>query len=202
MAYGDTVSGGSRVVGLTTVVISNVAFIMAFALGMKIEAVTQVLREVQIIEPLKDEVIQQIEAPPPAVEQQVVPPPVYVPELQIDVPIVTKPSVVKVKPQKAPPPKRVSKPTGHWRFVASSSFRDSDYPARAKAMGQEGVVTVRYTVVKGRATNCTVISNNTGSSLLARKTCSVIERRFRWRKKGKPRSLVRTQPVRWQIKDK
>ncbi|MDP8994994.1 MAG: energy transducer TonB, partial [Pseudomonadota bacterium] len=60
------------------------------------------------------------------------------------------------------------------------SLRDSDYPAGLGEAGIGGRVGVRYTVeTSGRVTNC-IVTRSSGSDLLDRHTCRLIEQRFRF----------------------
>lgn len=59
-------------------------------------------------------------------------------------------------------------------------LRDSDYPAELGAAGVYGRVGIRYAIeVDGRVTDCT-ITRSSGSAILDRTTCELIEQRFRY----------------------
>jgi TonB family protein len=60
-------------------------------------------------------------------------------------------------------------------------IKDRDYPASAKAIGAQGAVWVRYTVmVSGRVTNCRVLRSS-GNGAIDETACRLIEERFRFK---------------------
>jgi len=87
--------------------------------------------------------------------------------------------------------------------LRSGSISNDDYPSAAQRAGDEGATTVRYTIgTDGRVSSCSVV-NSSGSSTLDSTTCSLLQRRFRFRpaedQNGNRIAETRTQTVRWEL---
>ena len=85
----------------------------------------------------------------------------------------------------------------------SGRLGNSDYPRSALRAGVQGSVKVRYTVgIDGRAGGCTVIGSS-GDAALDSTTCSLIEKRFRYRpardRSGRPVPEVVRRTYDWII---
>ena len=64
--------------------------------------------------------------------------------------------------------------------LASASLHSSDYPRAAIKKGEQGSVTVSYSVTeKGKPANCTVVQSS-GSAALDTQSCTLMTKRFRY----------------------
>lgn len=84
-------------------------------------------------------------------------------------------------------------------------LKDSDYPAAAREAMVGGRVGVRYTVeTSGRVSHCSV-THSSGSELLDRTTCRLIEERFRFEpsrdEDGRPVPSVIVENHSWMMQD-
>ena len=87
--------------------------------------------------------------------------------------------------------------------MRSGSLSNDDYPSSALRAEAQGTTTVRYTIgTDGRVTGCSV-TGSSGNSALDQTTCSLIQRRFRFRPavdtSGNPVTESRTQRVVWRL---
>ncbi|MEA3041923.1 MAG: periplasmic protein TonB, partial [Sphingomonadales bacterium] len=104
-----------------------------------------------------------------------------------------------------PPPYEDSPPVSAARpaQLRSGSISGDDYPRAALASRAQGTTVVQYTVGPGgRVVDCVVVQSS-GHSALDTATCSLIQRRFRFRpaigQDGKPASETRTQRIVWRL---
>jgi protein TonB len=166
------------------------------------------------------------EPPPPPPDQPSNPPPVTVPPVQqrmqtqnpMSVPISPPtPYVPNYQPPAPPapvappatpppptppppaPPRVAARPAQH----RSGSITDDDYPASALRAEASGTTVARFTVgPDGRVTSCSV-TGSSGNSALDSTTCSLIQRRFRYRPAigadGNPTSETKTQRIVWRL---
>jgi TonB family protein len=85
-----------------------------------------------------------------------------------------------------------------------AAFSADDYPAVAKAKGEQGTVQARLTIDKtGRVNGCTIVRSS-GSRSLDSATCSILERRARFDpardSEGRPiTSTFVSPPVTWRL---
>lgn len=84
-------------------------------------------------------------------------------------------------------------------------IRDSDYPRQAGTLGIGGAVEVRYAIdPDGRARDCVILASS-GNPTLDAATCTLIERRFRFRPSrgpdGRPRRVYMEQRHEWIVQN-
>lgn len=87
--------------------------------------------------------------------------------------------------------------------LRSGIISQTDYPASALGERAEGVAIVRYQIgEEGRVVKC-IVERSSGNSALDSTTCSLVQRRFRFRPaldaSGNPVSEWRTQRVAWRL---
>lgn len=205
----------TRVVSLGIVALLHVFLGYALVTGLALKAVKVIvgpLETFEVEEPKIDE-----EPPPPPPEMEEIPPYVPPPEVVVEttappppaitiqtaVPTPEPPRVVITPPAPPPPPAGpTQKASPRGRLGATIST--DDYPDASLRAEEQGVTAVRYEVnEQGRVTpgSCS-ITKSSGFDRLDRRTCELVERRFRFNpalQGGNPVKESRAQSVRWQI---
>ncbi|MDX2000088.1 MAG: energy transducer TonB, partial [Thermoanaerobaculia bacterium] len=129
------------------------------------------------------------------------PPPVISTQSTIATP--EPPRVAPPAPPAPPPPAGATqRATPKGRLGATISTED--YPEASTRAGEEGTTAVSYVIgVDGRVQQGSCkITQSSGFDRLDRRTCELIERRFRFNpalENGTPVPETRSQRVRWQI---
>jgi protein TonB len=140
--------------------------------------------------------------PPPEVQIETTAPPPPAITIQTTVPRPDPPRVVVTPPPPAPPAGPTQRATPRGRLGAT--ITTDDYPDASLRAEEQGVTNVRYEInEQGRVSpgSCQV-TRSSGHDRLDRRTCELVERRFRFNpalQGGKPVKESRTQAVRWQI---
>jgi protein TonB len=87
--------------------------------------------------------------------------------------------------------------------LRSGSISSDDYPASALKVRAEGMVEVRYMVGPGGRVSSCAVQSSSGNAALDSATCSLVQRRFRFRPaldaKGSPTTEERRQHVLWRL---
>lgn len=191
----------------------------AFVTGLALKAVKVVTGPLETFEVEEPEAPPE-EPPPPPPEMEEIPPYVPPPEVVVEtaapppppisvqttVPTPEPPRVVIAPPAPPAPPAAPAGPTQRAtpRGRLGATITTDDYPDASLRAEEQGVTSVRYTIGEdGRvaAGTCQVTSSS-GHDRLDRRTCELVERRFRFNpalQGGKPVQETRTQSVRWQI---
>lgn len=200
---------------LGIVALLHVALGYAFVSGLALKAVKVVTGPLETFEVVEEKPLEE-EPPPPPPELEEIPPYVPPPEVQIEMPAAAPPPItiqttvptpqpprVVITPPAPPPPAGpTQRATPKGRLGASIST--DDYPDASIRAEEQGVTQVRYEInEQGRVTpgSCQVTSSS-GFDRLDRRTCELVERRFRFNpalQGGQPTRETRTQAVRWQI---
>ncbi len=205
-----------RMVSLGIVAALHVFLGYAFVTGLALKAVKVVtgpLETFEVEEPKIEE-----EPPPPPPEMEEIPPYVPPPEVVVETaappppPITIQTTVPTPEPPRvvvAPPPPAPPAPTGPTQRATprgrlGATITTDDYPDASLRAEEQGVTNVRYEInEQGRVTpgSCQV-TKSSGFDRLDRRTCELVERRFRFNpalQNGAPVKESRTQAVRWQI---
>ena len=215
MAYLDQGNSKNKTIAFIAVAVLHALLGYAFVTGLATKMASTVLQEFDIIEveeaPLPDE-----EPPPPPEQMEEIE--VYVPEIDLPIELPPPPAPPKTVTAQtttptrapvvvAPPAPKVEAPKVV-RTAAKPSRRNAsaitndDYPSASLRAEEEGIVGVTFTIdTNGRAVNCSV-TRASGFPRLDERTCSLIERRFRFdpaTENGQPVAEQQTQNVRWQI---
>lgn len=215
MAYADHSQSSSRTISTIVVVLIHAVLGYAFVTGLGIQYVKKVATELNVID-VADEPPPPEEPPPPPPPppKEVPPPPVYIPPPEIALPAPAPviqsvqtlppplPPVIHAPPAPPPPP-QVSKAASA-RGNPGEWFGDDDYPPQARRNGEEGSVTVGYTVdTRGRVQDCRIIKSS-GYKELDEATCSLLVRRGRYKPaqdaNGNPIAQSRSLRTKWQIR--
>lgn len=161
------------------------------------------------------------EAPPPPPKLEDIPPYVPPPDVQVQVdtpppPVISTQSTVATQepPRVAPsgppaPPAPPPAPLGATQRATpkgrlGAAISTEDYPEASTRAGEEGTTAVSYVIgTDGRVQqgSCKVVQSS-GFDRLDRRTCELVERRFRFNpalENGTPVPETRSQRVRWQI---
>jgi protein TonB len=195
MAYADQQMSGNRIVAIIIVALIHLAVGYALITGLAYSAVKKAIERVTTVdieEPPPEE------EPPPPPPEDTAPPPPLAPPPPINIapappPIQTQPTipppappVLRVPPPAPvapppPPPPRVQPKGPEPRGNPSSWANSNDYPSRALREEREGVTRFSVQVdASGRVSSCTV-TGSSGHSDLDSTTCSLIQRRGRFR---------------------
>lgn len=220
MAYADQGISGKRLTSLAIVAALHVALGYAFVSGLALKAVKVVTGPLETFE-VEEPAPPPEEPPPPPPELEEIPPYVPPPEVvvetvtppppaittQTEVAIPEPPRVVAPAPVVAPPapaPAPVVRKAATPRGRLGATITTDDYPDASLRAEEEGTVQVRYEInEQGRAENCQIVKSSSHDRL-DRRTCELVERRFRFNpatEDGKPVRDSRTQTVRWEIPD-
>ena len=216
MAYADQQMSGNKIIAIILVALIHLAVGYALVTGLAYSAVKKAIERVTTVdieEPPPEE-----EPPPPEPQPETAPPPPVAPPPPINIapappPIQTQPTipppappVLRVPPPAPPappPPPRVQPKGAEPRGNPGSWANPNDYPSRALREEREGVT--RFTVqvsAEGRVTSCSV-TGSSGHSDLDSTTCSLIQRRARFRPatdgNGRPVADTWSSAVRWEI---
>ena len=139
--------------------------------------------------------------PPVAVADSPPPPIVAVPDERPSGFTVVSPPVPRTATPRPPAPRIVRPP--QWRRPAQSLIAPDDYPASARANGEQGWVAFTVEVdVGGRVSRCTV-TGSSGSPALDSATCMIVRRRARFTpavdSSGMPAAWVASGEVEWRL---
>jgi protein TonB len=191
------------------------AFVSGLAMRV-IEKAREDLKTFDVEEPPPPEE----EPPPPPPDQPTQPPPISAPPVLNRV--VTQPTITApppppiapfnpappappapVAPPPPPPPPPPPRAAQRGAELRSGSISDDDYPSSALRAEAQGTTVARFTIgPDGRVTSCTV-TGSSGNAALDSTTCSLIQRRFRYRPAigadGNPTSETKTQRIVWRI---
>jgi len=215
MAFADEGMSSTRVVSLGIVALLHVFLGYALVTGLALKAVKVIvgpLETFEVEEPKIDE-----EPPPPPPEMEEIPPYVPPPEVVVETtapppPAITiqttvptpEPPRVVISPPAPPPPPAGPTQKASPRGRLGATISTDDYPDASLRAEEQGVTAVRYEVnEQGRVTpgSC-AITKSSGFDRLDRRTCELVERRFRFNpalQGGNPVKESRAQSVRWQI---
>jgi protein TonB len=191
----------------------------AFVTGLATKAIQQMKEDLKTFD-VEEPPPPEEEPPPPPPDQPQQPPPVTAPPVAIRMqtpnPMVAPPPppnpvpfnpappappapVTPPAPPPPPPPRAAASAAVH----RSGSISNDDYPNSALRAEAQGTTTARFTIgTDGRVTSCTV-TGSSGNSALDSTTCSLIQRRFRYRpaigSDGNPTTETKTQRVVWRL---
>ena len=215
MAYADQPTMSSRrMVALGIVAVLHVFLGYALITGLALKAVHVITgpMEVKNIEEVK----KNEEPPPPPPDLDEIPP--YVPPPEVTVESVAPPPQIQIQtviPRPAPvitvpaPPAPPAPPAGPTTAATpkgklGATITSDDYPDASLRAEEQGVTSVRYEVnEQGRVSpgSCQV-SSSSGFDRLDRRTCELVERRFRFNpalQNGTPVKANRSQSFRWVV---
>lgn len=204
-------------VSLGIVALLHVGLGYAFVTGLALKAVKVVTGPLEAVE-IKEEKPPEEEPPPPPPELEEIPPYVPPPEVQVETtapppPITIQTTVPTPEPPRVvitpPAPPAPPAPTGPTQRATpkgrlGAAITTDDYPDASIRAEEQGVTQVRYEInEQGRVTpgSCQVTASS-GFDRLDRRTCELVERRFRFNpamQNGQPVKESRAQSVRWQI---
>lgn len=233
MAYADQRMSTGRIWAIVIVALIHALLGYAFVTGLAtsvIERVKEDLKTFDVEEPPPPEE----EPPPPPPDQPTQPPPISAPPVAVRIQTQNPVQATQPQPQTTftpdppreqvqadPGPQTKSCPNGQVVPINAScpeppsqarsaehrsgSISNDDYPAAAQRAEAQGTTVARFTVgPDGRVTSCTIASSS-GNSSLDSTTCSLIQRRFRYRpaldRAGNPTSETKTQRVTWRLPD-
>ena len=220
MAYADQQMSGNRIIAIIIVALIHLAVGYALVTGLAYSAVQKAIERVTTVD-IEEPPPPEEEPPPPEPQPETAPPPPVAPPPPISIapsppPIRTQPTIPPPAPPvlRVPPPAPVAPPPpppaprfqpkgAEPRGNPGSWANSNDYPARALREEREGIT--RFTVqvnAQGRVTSCSV-TGSSGHSDLDSTTCSLIQRRARFRPatdgQGNPTSDTWSSAVRWEI---
>lgn len=217
MAYADRDQGSNRLVAIVIVAFLITVLGYAFVTGLAYEYVKKVANKMDTFDvaPPPPPPPPDVPPPPPPPEQQMQPPPVVSPPpivqtiqppVQISTVATPPPKVVIAPPPPPPPPAppRVSKAADAKGNPADWITTD-DYPSSALRAGDEGTVTISWTVgTNGRVENCHTVSSS-GHSDLDEAACRALTRHARYKpaldQNGEPMTVTQSRRVVWRIPD-
>ena len=194
----------------------------AFVTGLATKAIQQLKEDLKTFD-VEEPPPPEEEPPPPPPDQPTQPPPVTAPPVTArlqttnpipappppptPIPFDPRPPAPAPLPPAPPPPPPPPPPRAQARpaQLRSGSISNDDYPASALRAEASGTTVARYTIgPDGRVTSCSV-SSSSGNASLDSTTCSLIQRRFRFRPAigadGNPTSETKTQRVVWRLPD-
>jgi len=213
MAYADEGISKNRMIAFGLVALLHVGLGYAFVTGLALKAMKTIIAPLETVN-VKDEAPPPDEPPPPPPKEVEIPPYVPPPEVSIvqDSPaptITTQNTISTPEPPRFTPPappapvavvRKSATPRGRGNTIS-----EDDYPDASRRAEEQGVTRVSYVVgTDGKVQSCTVVQSS-GSSRLDEATCKLIERRFRFNAAtvdGVPVTETKTQPVRWQLRDR
>ena len=197
MAYADQGMSTNRIIAIVLVALIHVVVGYVLVTGLAYSAAKKLVERVTTVDIEEPPPPEEEPPPPPPDQPDVVPPPVAPPP-PINIapappPIQTQPTipppappVLRVPPPAPvapppPPPPRVQPKGPEPRGNPSSWANSNDYPSRALREEREGVTRFSVQVdASGRVSSCTV-TGSSGHSDLDSTTCSLIQRRGRFR---------------------
>ena len=210
MAFADQQGMSTqRMMGLGFVALLHILLGYAFVTGLALKAIKKIVQPIEAVE-VKDDVKPE-EPPPPPPKLDEIPP--YVPPPIVDVQVAAPPPPVQQVQRVAPPPPTITMappaPVGPTTPATpkgrlGATITTDDYPEASIRAEEEGVTKVQYEVgTDGRVTagSCQITASS-GHDRLDRRTCELVERRFRFNpamREGTPVRAGRAQSVRWQI---
>lgn len=213
MAYADEGMSKNRMVAFGAVAILHVLLGYAFVTGLALKAVKAIVNPLETVN-VKEEAPPPDEPPPPPPKEVEIPPYVPPPEVSViqDAPaptITTQSTISSPEPPRfappAPPAPPAVRPTPATPRGRGNVISEDDYPDASRRAEEQGVVRVSYVVdTEGKVSSCTV-TQSSGSPRLDDTTCKIIMRRFRFNPatvNGQPVPETKTQPVRWQLRDR
>jgi len=215
MAYADQGISKNRMVAFGLVALLHVFLGYAFVTGLALKAVKAIVNPLESVN-VKEEAPPPDEPPPPPPKEVEIPPFVPPPEVSIaqDAPaptITTQSTVAAPQPPRFTPPAPPApaapavRPTPATPRGRGNVISEDDYPDASRRAEEQGVVRVSYVIdTEGKVSSCSV-TQSSGSSRLDDATCKIIMRRFRFNpatRDGQPVAETKTQPVRWQLRDR
>lgn len=214
MAYADEGMSKNRMMAFGLVAILHVGLGYAFVTGLALKAVKAIVNPLETVN-VKEEAPPPDEPPPPPPKEVEIPPYVPPPEVSVvqDAPaptITTQSTISTPEPPRFAPPAPPAPPSAVVRKPASPRGRgnvisEDDYPDASRRAEEQGVVRVSYVVdTEGKVSSCNV-TQSSGFARLDDATCKIIMRRFRFNPAtvdGQPVQETKTQPVRWQLRDR
>ena len=213
MAYADEGMSKNRMMAFGLVAILHVGLGYAFVTGLALKAVKAIVNPLETVN-VKEDAPPPDEPPPPPPKEVEIPPFVPPPEVSViqDAPaptITTQSTISSPEPPRftppAPPAPPAVRPTPATPRGRGNIISEDDYPDASRRAEEQGVVRVSYVVdTDGKVSSCTVVQSS-GSSRLDDATCKIIMRRFRFNPatvNGQPVPETKTQPVRWQLRDR
>jgi protein TonB len=196
-----------RAAVFAAIVALHVGFIYVLNIGLATQMVEVVFGpiETKMIEEVKDT---EEKPPPPPPKIETTPPPfVPPPDIAIDLPTETTTTTAitatTVKPvAKPPPPAQVNRVPPRQNAKRPCATYEEDYPPQSKRLGEEGVTTVRFTVLENGSVADVSIVKSSGFERLDQATLRLMKRcrYLPGTENGKAVSMSMDQPVRWQIK--
>jgi protein TonB len=213
MAYADEGMSKNRMMALGAVALLHVGLGYAFVTGLALKAVKAIVNPLETVN-VKEEAPPPDEPPPPPPKEVEIPPYVPPPEVSViqDAPaptITTQSTISSPEPPRfvppAPPAPPAVRPTPATPRGRGNVISEEDYPDASRRAEEQGVVRVSYVVdTEGKVSSCNVVQSS-GSARLDETTCKIIMRRFRFNPatvNGQPVPETKTQPVRWQLRDR
>lgn len=227
MAYADQRMSAGRIWAIVIVALLHALIGYAFVTGLATQAIQRVREDLKTFD-VEEPPPPEEEPPPPPPDQPSQPPPVTAPPVAVRIqtqnPVMAQPPQERIVFTPEPPrevPATRTCPNGQVLPVSQAcpepprpsqarraeqrggSISNDDYPAAAQRAEAQGTTTARFTVgTDGRVTSCTV-TGSSGNSSLDSTTCSLIQRRFRFRpaldRAGNPITETRTQRVTWRL---
>jgi protein TonB len=208
-------------VSLGIVALLHVFLGYAFVSGLALKAVKVVTGPLETFE-VEEQAPPEEEPPPPPPELEEIPPYVPPPEVVVETtapppPITTQtvvqtpdpPRVVQAPPPVVAPPPAPPPPAGPTQRATprgrlGATISSDDYPDASLRAEEEGVTRVSYQIgPDGRVVSGSCqVTGSSGHDRLDRRTCELVERRFRFNpalQNGQPVAETRAQAVRWQI---
>lgn len=202
---------GKKATALGIAVLVHIALGYAFITGLALKAVKVIVAPMQT-EDIKEEK-KPDEPPPPPPKLDEIPPFVPPPIVSVEAPpppptlVVQRvapppPTITPTAPPNPPPAGPTTAATPKGRLGAT--ITNDDYPEASIRAEEEGAIKVQYEVgTDGRVTagSCKVTQSTTHDRL-DRRTCELVERRFRFNpamSAGTPVKQMRAQGFRWQI---
>jgi protein TonB len=214
MAYADQGMSKNRMVALGLVAVLHAGLGYAFVTGLALKAVKAIVQPLETVN-VEEEAPPPEEPPPPPPQEVEIPPFVPPPEVSVaqDAPaptITTQNTISQPEPPRFTPPAPPAPaaptvaPTPATPRGRGNVISEDDYPDASRRAEEQGVVRVRFTIgADGRVGDCAV-AQSSGFPRLDDATCKIIQRRWRFNpatREGTPVAEVKSQPVRWQLRD-
>ena len=212
MAYADQEMSNSRIVSIIIVALIHVLVVWLLISGLAISAFKEAVERVTTVDIEEPEEVPEEEPPPPPPDEQRIPPP-YVPppdlDIAMEIPVSTAPTSaisnvsnkpVPVAPVAPPTPDVEPRLDPRGRYNA---FPDSEYPAQARRLGQEGQVILGILVQADNSVGEVKIVQSSGFELLDNAAVEWYRKRGRFLagvKDGKPIPAWKTLAVTFKLK--
>jgi protein TonB len=202
---------------IIAVAVLHVLLGYALISGLAIKAVKVITGPLETVN-IEEQAPPPEETPPPPPKLEDIPPYVPPPDVVIETsapppPVISTQSTIATPepPRVAPPapPAPPPAPLGPTQRATpkgrlGASISTEDYPEASTRAGEEGTTAVTYVIgTDGRVQSGSCrVTQSSGFDRLDRRTCELIERRFRFNpalENGTPVAETRSQRVRWQI---